>query len=122
MASVIIVDDHEGFRRSASRLLEAEGYAVLAEAEDGAAALALARAHEPDLMLVDVHLPDTDGFALAGELAALARAPQVVLVSSHDVSDFGPLVERSPARGFVSKSDLSGAALARLLDGIGEPA
>jgi DNA-binding NarL/FixJ family response regulator len=73
-------------------------------------------------MVVDVHLPDTDGFALASELAELEPAPRVVLVSSHDSSDFGPLVEQSPALGFVSKSDLSGPVLARLIDGIREPA
>lgn len=122
MPTVLIVDDHEGFRLSAKRLLEAESYTVVGEAGDGASAVALARALAPDLMVVDVHLPDTDGFALAAELAELEPAPQVVLVSSHASSDFGPLVERSPACGFVSKSDLSGQALARLIDGIGEPA
>ena len=122
MARVIIVDDHAGFRLSAKRLLEAEGYDVIGEAEDGAGAVTCARELTPDLMIVDVHLPDTDGFALATELAALVPRPQVVLVSSHDASDFGPLVKQSQALGFVSKSDLSGEALARLLGGMGEPA
>ncbi len=122
MPSVIIVDDHEGFRLSAKRLLENEGYDVVGEAADGSSARARALELEPDVMIVDVHLPDTDGFALADELAEIAPRARVVLVSSHDISDFGPLVKDSPAVGFVSKSDLSGSTLAGLLGGIGEPA
>ncbi|MGI9657388.1 MAG: response regulator [Gaiellaceae bacterium] len=122
MPTVIIVDDHEGFRLSAKRLLETEGYVVVGEAADGASALEGARELTPDVMVVDVHLPDTDGFALAAELAQLVPQPRIVLVSSHDASDFGPLVDRSPAVGFVSKGELSGETLGGLLDEIGEPA
>ena len=121
MARVMIVDDHAGFRLSAKRLLETEGYDVIGEADDGASALARARELVPEVIVVDVHLPDTDGFALAAELAALVPRPHVVLVSSHDASDFGPLVKQSSAVGFVSKSELSGSALARLLEGAGDP-
>ena len=71
------------------------------------------------VIIVDVHRPDTDGFALAADLVELVPASRVVLVSSHDISDFGPLVDESPAIGFVSKSELSGPALGRLLDGGG---
>lgn len=117
MSSVIIVDDHEGFRLSARRLLQTEGYDVIGEADDGASAIRLARELAPEVMVVDVHLPDIDGFTLAAELAAVEPAPRIVLVSSHDSSDFGPLVQRSPAVGFVSKGELSGGALERLLEG-----
>lgn len=113
---VLIVDDHEGFRASARRLLEAEGFEVVAEAASGADALRAAETWRPELVLLDVHLPDMQGFDVAERLQVNGSAPAVVLTSSHDASDFGPLVERSGARGFVPKSDLSGTALRRILD------
>jgi len=122
MQTVLIVDDHEGFRLSAKRLLETEGYDVVGQAGDGVEALAMASRLAPDVVVLDVHLPDTDGFALAAELDELGARACVVLVSSHDASDFGPLVEQSTAVGFISKSELSGAALARLVGERSEPA
>ena len=80
-------------------------------------AIRLARELAPEVMVVDVHLPGIDGFTLAAELAAVEPAPRIVLVSSHDSSDFGSLVQRSPAVVFVSKGELSGGALERLLEG-----
>jgi DNA-binding NarL/FixJ family response regulator len=112
--SVLIVDDHPSFRLSARRMLEAEGYAVVGEAEDGAAAIAAARELDPDLVLLDVQLPDIDGFDVASRLANGA-GPAIVLVSSRDSSDFGPLVARSGALGFVPKAELSGARIHELL-------
>jgi two-component system response regulator EvgA len=113
---VLIVDDHEGFRASARRMLEADGFEVVAEAGSGAEALQAAGTWSPDLVLLDVHLPDTQGFDVAERLLVNGAAPAVVLTSSHDASDLGPLVERSGARGFVPKSELSGEALRRILD------
>jgi DNA-binding NarL/FixJ family response regulator len=112
---VLVVDDHPSFRRCARTLLEAEGFEVVGEAEDGASAVALASELEPELVLLDIQLPDIDGFAVAERM--LARDPElaIVLVSSRDRCSYGPLIERSGARGFVSKADLSGAALAGLL-------
>lgn len=113
--TVLIVDDHPSFRATARVLLESEGYDVVGEAADGAEALDRARRLKPDLVLLDVNLPDTDGFAVAAALTSANGAPVVVLTSSRDGSDFGPLVGSSGARGFVSKSELSGPALAALL-------
>lgn len=113
---VLIVDDHPSFRASARRMLEAEGFEVVAEAGSGAEALRAADAWSPELVLLDVHLPDIQGFDLAERLTVNGSAPAVVLTSSRDASDFGPLVERSGARGFVPKSELSGTALRRILD------
>jgi DNA-binding NarL/FixJ family response regulator len=113
--SVLIVDDHPSFRASARRMLEASGYTVVGEAADGAAALNAAGDLDPDFVLLDVQLPDIDGFDVAARLTGTDDAPIVILVSSRDGSDFGPLVTRSGARGFVPKAELSGDRVQELL-------
>lgn len=112
---VLIVDDHPSFRASARVLLEAEGYEVVGEAADGAEALTAATELQPDLVLLDVCLPDADGFAVAEQLAELAGSPEVILTSSRDGTDYGKCVAASSARGFVPKAELSGAVLTSLL-------
>jgi DNA-binding NarL/FixJ family response regulator len=113
--TVLIVDDHPAFRRTARLLLEAEGFDVLGEAADGASAIEAATRLSPELILLDVQLPDIDGFHVAQQITAAAGAPAVVMCSSHDVSDFGDLVESSGARGFVPKGELSGDRILELL-------
>ena len=113
--TVVIVDDHPSFRASARRLLEAEGYEVIGEAPDGATALRVARDLLPQLVLLDVQLPDLDGFEIAARLTADGDGPAVVLTSSRDGGDYGPRVARSGARGFVAKGELTGAALEAFL-------
>jgi DNA-binding NarL/FixJ family response regulator len=115
LMSVLIVDDHARFRARARRMLEAEGFDVLGEAQDGASGLAAAAELEPDVVLLDVHLPDGDGFELAESFAALATRPVVVLTSSLEASDVASLLPDSAARGFVPKDELSGPALAAVL-------
>jgi DNA-binding NarL/FixJ family response regulator len=110
---VLIVDDHAGFRASARRMLEADGFEVVAEAGSGAEALQAAEAWKPELVLLDVYLPDIQGFEVAERLQVNGSAPAVVLTSSHDASDLGPMVEGS---NFIPKSELSGEALRRILD------
>src|SRR5262249_52985670 len=112
---VLVVDDHPSFRRCAGALLAAEGFEVVGEAEDGASALELAAGPEPALVLLDVQLPDLDGFDIAARLLARDPALQIVLVSSRDRTAYGPLIEDSGARGFICKADLSGPALESLL-------
>lgn len=113
--SVLIVDDHPSFRATARMLLELEGYRVVGEAPDGTAAIEQAAALRPDIVLLDVNLPDLDGFQVASRLRGFEPAPAVVLVSSRDASEYGPLVGTSGARGFITKADLSGAALEEVL-------
>jgi DNA-binding NarL/FixJ family response regulator len=113
--SVLIVDDHPGFRASARRMLEASGYAVVGEAGDGEAAIVACGELAPDLVLLDVQLPDLDGFEIAARLQAIKPAPDVVLTSSRDRADFGEAIAESPARGFIAKADLCGPALAELV-------
>ena len=110
------MDDHPSFRATASALLEAEGFAVLGEAADGSEALAKATALRPDVVLLDVQLPDLDGFEVARRLTSNGAAPAIVLVSSRDASDYGDLIAGCGARGFVPKGELTGAAVRALLD------
>jgi DNA-binding NarL/FixJ family response regulator len=114
--TVLIVDDHPSFRATARAMLELEGYEVVGEAEDGAAAVRAVEELRPDIVLLDVQLPDIDGFEVTNRLQALnGTRPHVVLTSSRDGSDFGTLVEQSAALGFVPKSELCGDTLNTLL-------
>jgi DNA-binding NarL/FixJ family response regulator len=111
--TILIVDDHAGFRASVRTLLESEGYDVVGEAEDGATAVRLAEQLRPDVVLLDVHLPDIHGFDVAEQLRELDDAPEVVLTSSR--ADYSAVVDATGAVGFVPKDELSASALAALL-------
>ncbi len=113
--AVLIVDDNARFRERARRRLEADGFTVVAEAADGASALAAATRHRPTVVLLDVGLPDMSGLAVAEQLTREPGAPAVVLTSTHDATDFGDRVTSCGARGFVPKAALSGEAIAALL-------
>jgi DNA-binding NarL/FixJ family response regulator len=113
---VLIVDDHAPFRTLARLLLVADGFDVVGEVGDGAGALVAARALRPDVVLLDVQLPDADGFAVAAALSGGPGAPAVVLVSSRSRTDYGSRVTDSAARGFIAKDELDGDALRRVLD------
>jgi DNA-binding NarL/FixJ family response regulator len=113
---ILIVDDHPSFRATVRTLLLADGFEVVGEAEDGRSALEAVEKLRPDLVLLDVQLPDMDGFAVIHELyRRKSYAPKIVLTSSHDESDFGPIVARCGAAAFVPKGELSGAALRAVL-------
>jgi DNA-binding NarL/FixJ family response regulator len=117
VTTVLIVDDHPSFRASARALLEAEGFEVVGEAEDGESALISVRDLAPDVVLLDVQLPDLDGFEITRRLSATnARKPKVVLVSSRDREEYGSLIPACGADGFVPKAELSGAAITALLE------
>jgi DNA-binding NarL/FixJ family response regulator len=113
--TVLIVDDHPEFRRSARALLEDEGFIVAGEARDGQEAVSLATRLRPDIVLLDIQLPDVDGFEVAERLAASVAPPMVVFISSRSAASFGSRLDDAVARGFIPKSHLSGAALTALV-------
>jgi DNA-binding NarL/FixJ family response regulator len=112
--NVLIVDDHAGFRFAARAMLEAEGYEVAGESTTGAEAIAAVQRLAPDLVLLDIGLPDFDGIEVAARLTTVDRSLHVVLTSSRDASDYQPHLGRCGARGFIPKGELSGSAVAAL--------
>jgi DNA-binding NarL/FixJ family response regulator len=117
--TVLIVDDHPSFRASARRLLEEEGYAVVGEAANGTDALRAARELAPDIILLDVRLPDLDGFAVSrritGPGCAANSTADVILISSREVDEWGGAATEVGARGFIPKAKLSRRTMEELL-------
>jgi two-component system, NarL family, nitrate/nitrite response regulator NarL len=115
----VLVDDSEEFLASGARLLKSQGMEVVGCATSGAQALELTEAFAPDVALVDIELGEEDGIALTEELVVQAPSTAVILISSYDRNDLGELLARSPAVGFLSKTELGGDAIVRLL--VSEP-
>ncbi len=118
MSTILVVDDHPGFRLQARALLEADGFEVVGESADGLSGLAAARALRPDVVLLDIGLPDIEGFEVARELAVDGPPPFIVLTSSREASAYGPRLANSRVLGFIPKDELSGAAIQTLLDDV----
>jgi DNA-binding NarL/FixJ family response regulator len=113
--TVLIVDDHEDFRRSATALLTAEGFDVVGSARDGEDAIDAVERLRPEVVLLDIQLPGVDGFVVAEHLAQTAHPPRVVLISSRDASSYGRRLDAAHALGFLAKRELSGASLSALV-------
>lgn len=113
--TVVIVDDHAGFRRMARRMLEEAGFDVVGEAADGESALSSVATLVPQVVLLDIQLPDLDGFVVARRLAESGSSAVVILTSTRSASDYGARLARTSAIGFIAKSELSGPAVAGLL-------
>jgi DNA-binding NarL/FixJ family response regulator len=113
--TMLIVDDHAGFRHLARALFASGGYDVIGEAADVASGVHAAADLRPDVVLLDVQLPDGDGFEAAGRMLAAEKPPAVVLVSSRDAAEYGGRIDASGASGFISKADLSVGALEAVL-------
>jgi DNA-binding NarL/FixJ family response regulator len=109
---VLIVDDHAPFRAVARALLQLEGFEVVGEAADALSAIDAVGRLRPNVVVLDIQLPDLDGFEVARRPAQAGDPPVIVLVSSRDSSAYRRRLADSPARGFIPKSDLSGAVVA----------
>jgi len=120
--TLLIVDDHAVFRSTARALLECDGWTVVGEAADGSSGVDAVRALRPDVVLLDVRLPDIDGFSVAERLTADGGGPAVVVTSSSDDPLYPDRALRNGACGFLAKHDLSGEALQRLVDAGRPPA
>jgi DNA-binding NarL/FixJ family response regulator len=112
---ILIVDDHAGFRTSARRILEAHGFEVVGEAEDGLSGVSMATELRPEVVLLDLQLPDIDGFEVAARLRDAGVAVAVVLTSSRDWSDVCSRQRAAGAVGFIPKDELSGSRLRDLV-------
>jgi DNA-binding NarL/FixJ family response regulator len=113
--TVLIVDDHDGFRAGARELLQAEGFEVLGEAIDGDSAVEAVRRLHPQVVVLDIQLPGVDGFGVAERIAVEADPPTVILISSRAEHTYRRRLATSSARGFIPKSELTGDCLASLL-------
>jgi DNA-binding NarL/FixJ family response regulator len=115
--SVLIVDDHPSFRSAARMLLEGAGFEVVGESENAAGAVEAATRLQPAIVLLDIGLPDGDGFEVAERLAGRDDPPAVILISSREVAWYRRRLADSPARGFIAKGELSAGALEALVGG-----
>lgn len=116
MTTILIIDDDPRFRLQASDVLEADGFVVIGHAVDGASGLEAARSLRPDFVLLDIGLPDVEGFAVARDLAANGPPPLVVLTSSRDARAYGRRLKSSDFLGFIPKEQVSGAAIRALVE------
>jgi DNA-binding NarL/FixJ family response regulator len=117
MLCCLIVDDNASFLEVAVSVLEREGISVVGTASSIEEALRLAHELHPDVALVDIMLGKESGFDLARRLDEIRSGVVAILISTHAEADFAELIDHAPAAGFVPKSELSAAAICRLVDG-----
>jgi len=116
MSTILIIDDDPRFRMQATDLLEADGFTVIGRAVDGTSGLKSAKALRPDFVLLDIGLPDMEGFEVARDLATDGPPPLVVLTSSRDARAYGRRLTSGDCLGFIPKEQVSGAAIRALVD------
>jgi DNA-binding NarL/FixJ family response regulator len=113
--TILIVDDHPSFLAAARFLLATEGFEVVGQATDGESAVKETVRLAPDVVLLDVTLPDIDGFQVAAQLRAAGASSAIVFTSSRDGFEFGALIAESGGAGFIPKSELTGDAVRALI-------
>ena len=114
-STILIVEDHPSFLAVARFLLETDGFVVVGVATDGASAVRETLRVSPEIVLLDVSLPDMDGFEVASRLRAAGTSSRIVFTSSRDGSDFGSQIADSGGSGFIAKAELSGEILRALV-------
>ena len=115
---VLIIDDHAVFRSAARELLERRGFAVVAEADSATSGLEAAHRVVPEAVLLDVRLPDGDGFDVCQMLTDGDPELAVLLVSTDEPYRRPATIRACGARGFLLKSRLASADLIGLLSGV----
>jgi DNA-binding NarL/FixJ family response regulator len=119
----LIVDDNAGFRVEMRALLEEQGISVIGDAASGSEAITQIARSRPDVVLIDIDLGDESGIALTrtlGEAMHGAARPSMILISTHEESEYADLIEASPAVGFLAKTDLSAPRIRQMLAHIDE--
>jgi pilus assembly protein CpaE len=115
--SVIIVDDQAPFRLAAKAVLRRmEGFELVGQAENGVQAIALAHELQPDLVLMDINMPEMGGIEATRMIMAERPETVVILCSTYGVSDLPPEAATSGARAYVHKEQLEAKTLRRLWD------
>ena len=114
-STILIVEDHPSFLAVARFVLETDGFVVVGVATDGASAVRETLRVSPEIVLLDVSLPDMDGFEVASQLRAAGASSRIVFTSSRDGSDFGSKITDSGGSGFIAKAELSGEVLRALV-------
>lgn len=111
----VIVDDDATFLNVARSLLEREGITVAGVANGGGEAAECAETLRPDVVLIDISLGQESGFDVARRLAGDGQAATLIMISTHSEADYADLIAESPVAGFLPKTDLSAAAIQRIL-------
>ena len=111
----VIVDDDASFLKAAQAFLESDGVMVAGVASTCAEAVQRVEALQPDVVLIDIRLGEELGFDAAHQLAASGQAAPVIMISTHPGEDYDDLIADSPVTGFLPKTELSAAAIRRIL-------
>jgi DNA-binding NarL/FixJ family response regulator len=114
MTSVVLADDQELVRTGLHALLQARGIDVVGEAEHGRAAIEATRAHQPDVLLMDIRMPVMDGIAATREVVASGLPTRVLILTTYDLDQYVYQALRAGAAGFMLKASPPD----RLVDGI----
>jgi DNA-binding NarL/FixJ family response regulator len=112
--SVVLVDDHTMLRQSLRRAIEAEGVEVVGEAGDGEEAVRVVLATKPDVVLMDVSMPRTDGIDATRQLVAADRTTKVVMLTMHADRDVIDRALKAGAVGYLTKD----ASIAEVVEAV----
>src|SRR5690242_2234381 len=105
-ARILIVDDHAVFRRGVRAILEEQqGWQVVAEASDGRTAIELARLHQPDIVILDIGMPEMNGLEAMRQILRESPVSEILILTLHDSEELAGQVLKLGARGYLVKSD-----------------
>jgi DNA-binding NarL/FixJ family response regulator len=102
--TVLVVDDDDAFREMVKRLL-GQAVSLVGEAETGDAAVALARQHRPDVVVMDIDIPGVDGIKATREIKAIDPTTRVILLTAHDQEAYLSATGKSGADALLAKRD-----------------